>query len=322
YKRGIPRTIGYPDGTSQHLVVDDFGQISSITNQAGNKTSYTYDAVGRLTKITYPSGWNPETFAYAYAGAERGLGAGHWRRTVSQGDARHVTYYDALLRPVLTDTYIAGNSSSHISARKAYNWKGLTTFASWPVTGSPSRSAITAGTTTTYDALGRVTHVSQPSELGNLTTTTAYLGGARKKVTDPAGHATTTSYQVFDAPSYKAVTKVQAPEGIVQTITRNIYGNPTAITQSGPDGQGGTVSVAKHLYYNAQHRLCRSTEPETGSTLMGYDAAGNLTWSAEGLTVGGSGCGSKPASRTVRGYDAMNRLTTVSYPDGQGNSTT
>ncbi len=36
YKRGIPQAIGYPDGHSQSLVVDDFGQISAITDQAGN----------------------------------------------------------------------------------------------------------------------------------------------------------------------------------------------------------------------------------------------------------------------------------------------
>jgi len=52
YKRGIPQAIGYPDGTSQSLVVDDFGQIGGITDQAGSTTSYSYDAVGRLTGIT------------------------------------------------------------------------------------------------------------------------------------------------------------------------------------------------------------------------------------------------------------------------------
>ncbi|MGN6237047.1 RHS repeat domain-containing protein, partial [Dyella sp.] len=93
YKRGIPQSISYPDGTSESLAVDDFGQITSLTDQAGKTTSYAYDGVGRLTQITYPGGdsvaWAPKVFTYAYVNAaERGIGANHWRRTVSHGNAR------------------------------------------------------------------------------------------------------------------------------------------------------------------------------------------------------------------------------------------
>ncbi|MGN6227484.1 MAG: RHS repeat domain-containing protein, partial [Dyella sp.] len=73
YKRGIPQSISYPDGTSESLAVDDFGQITSLTDQAGKTTSYAYDGVGRLTQITYPGGdsvaWAPKVFTYAYVNA-------------------------------------------------------------------------------------------------------------------------------------------------------------------------------------------------------------------------------------------------------------
>lgn len=320
YQRGIPQAIGYPDGTSQSLVVDDFGQIASITDPAGKTTSYSYDAVGRLTGITYPAdsvAWYPKSFAYAYVtGAERGLGGGHWRRTISTGNARQVTYFDALLRPVLSDTYINGDSASHSNVRTGYNWKGQTVLQSWPEGGTPSLTTLTDGTHTTYDALGRVTQVAQDSELGSLATTTAYLSGARQQVTDPKGHVTTTTYQVFDQPGYDAVIKVQAPEGLTQTITRNLYGHPTAITQSGTYGTE-SLSVTKTLVYDAYQRLCRTTEPESGSTVMDYDAADNLAWSATGLAITGTGCGREqaPAAAKVnRAYDAMNRVLSVDYP--------
>ncbi|MHB1057090.1 MAG: hypothetical protein ACYC0F_04300 [Rhodanobacter sp.] len=78
YKRGRPQTIGYPDGTSQKLVVDDFGQ--------------TGDEVA----------WLPTTFTYTYVtSAERGLPANHWRRTTTTGGTVAVTYFDVMLRPVL-----------------------------------------------------------------------------------------------------------------------------------------------------------------------------------------------------------------------------
>ncbi|KQZ66752.1 hypothetical protein ASD55_17345 [Rhodanobacter sp. Root561] len=323
YKRGIPRAIGYPDGTSQSLAVDDFGQITSIIDQAAHTTSYTYDPVGRVTQVTYPAGdevaWYPTHFAYAFVtSAERGIAANHWRRTVTTGNASTVTYFDAMLRPLLSDTSIIGTAGSDTSTASAYDAKGQATFASYPVAGTPALSAITSGTHHSYDALGRPTQSIQDSELGPLTSLTAYLSGARRQVTDPKGNVTTTSYQVFDQPGGDAVIKVLAPQGITQTIARDLYGNPLSITQSGLYGTEQD-SLTRHLYYDIYHRLCRSTEPESGSTVMHYDAANNLDWSATGLAITGSACSQDQVAtgaKTARTYDAMNRVLTISPPTG------
>jgi YD repeat-containing protein len=329
YKRGIPQTIGYPDTRTQSLTVDDFGQITSITDQAGSTTSYSYDAVGRLKQITYPSGdeqaWYPSVFTYDYVtAAERGLGAGHWRRTASKGNARAVTYFDALLRPVLSDNYINGVAGSTTTALTNYDSKGQKTFTSYPsasalnFTTTPATAGI-AGSTSSYDALGRLIQARQDSELGVLTTSTAYLSGARQQVTDPKGKVTTTSYQVFDQPSYDAVTKVQAPENVTQVIVRDLYSNPLSIRQSGLYATQ-SVDVTKTLTYDSHHRLCRTTEPESGSAVMGYDDANNLVWSVSGATLSNDGsCHpelAQSASVTTRSYDAMNRLLTLSPPAG------
>ena len=329
YKRGIPQTIGYPDGTSQGLVVDDFGQIASITDQAGRTTSYGYDAVGRVTSITYPAGdevaWLPKTFAYDFVtGAERGLPANHWRRTTTTGSAKAVTYFDALLRPVVSDSAIG--SAVQASTLTTYDAKGQTTFASYPsattlnfptAPGTPN----TEGTTNSYDALGRLTEVRHVAEapINVVTTAIAYLSGARRQVTDPKGNVTTTSYQVFDQPSYDAVIKVQAPAGVTQTITRNLYGNPTEIRQYG-SFNGLSGDVTKKLFYDPHHRLCRTTEPESRSEVMGYDGANNLMWSVSGATLDDDGsCHPElvqSSSVITRAYDAMNRLKTIQPPTG------
>ncbi|WP_426687235.1 RHS repeat domain-containing protein [Rhodanobacter ginsengiterrae] len=323
YKRGIPQAIGYPDGTSESLTVDDFGQISAITDQAGHTTSYGYDPAGRITQVSYPAGdevaWYPTHFTYDFvASAERGIAANHWRRTVTTGNASTVTYFDAMLRPLLSDTSIIGAAGSDTSTANGYDAKGQTIFSSYPVAGTPALSAITSGTHHVYDALGRPTQSTQDSELGPLTSLTAYLSGARRQVTDPKGNVTTTSYQVFDEPGGDAVIKVQAPAGITQTIARDLYGNPLSITQSGLYGTENE-SVTKTLSYDIYHRLCRSTEPESGSTVMHYDAANNLDWSATGLAITGSGCGQDQVAadvKTARTYDAMNRVLTISPPTG------
>ena len=57
----------------------------------------------------------------------------------------------------------------------------------------------------------------------------------------------------------------------------------------------------------AYQQLCKSIEPETGSTVLAYDNAGNLSWSASGLR---RTCLFAPATRgsrisagtTVRGW--------------------
>jgi len=323
YKRGIPQSIGYPDATAQTLSVDDFGQIAAITNQAGATTSYGYDAIGRLARIDYPAGdavaWAPKTFQYSYVGPARGVNGNHWVRLVYQGNQFQRTDFDAMLRPVMSGTARASDQAFYVSSRTDYDWKGRKVFASYPVDGAVDLPNLVAGVATGYDALGRPTSTTQSSELGNLTTTTQYLSGAAKRVTDPKGNVTTTWYQVFDQPAYDNVVTVQAPENVLQTIARDVYGNPLSITQGGA-GQ----SVTKTMTYDSAHRLCRTWEPESGSEILAYDGADNLAWSVSGASFNGAGCGQDQVAetaRTVRAYDAMNRVTSVVYPTGTVPST-
>lgn len=188
WKRGLPQSISYADGTVQSAVVDDHGWISSVTDENGFVTSYTYDAMGRLASITYPSGdsaaWNTTTQVFEPVNAaEYGIAAGHWRQTVTTGNGKKLTYYDALWRPLITREYDAGNeAATQRFQRLAYDHDGRVTFASYP----GSSDALTTGTWTEYDALGRATAVSQDSELGPLTTLTEYLAGFQTRVTDRA----------------------------------------------------------------------------------------------------------------------------------------
>ena len=53
------------------------------------------------------------------------------------------------------------------------------------------------------------------------------------------------------------------------------------------DGSGvltiaAPLSVSRKYVYDAHQQLCKIIEPETGATVMDYDAAGNLAWSASG----------------------------------------
>jgi len=330
WKRGVPQTVRFaatpeaPSGTTRSALVNDAGWITRVTDENGFATNYTYDTMGRLASIVHPSGdstsWNTTTQAFErVAGAEYGIPGGHWRQTVATGNGRMIRYFDALWRPLLTREYDSGNAATTQRFQKfAYDHDGRVTFASYP----SASSAPAAGTWSEYDALGRPTAVAQDSELGLLTTTTAYLSGFRTRVTSPKGMQTTTGYMAWDQPTTELPISIAHPAGIFTDIARNAFGKPTAITRR--DSSGGT-SLTRRYTYDANQLLCRSVEPETGATLMGYDGAGNLAWSAAGLPAATACHASGNTAvilprRTSRAYDARNRLQSLTFPDNVGNT--
>lgn len=240
---GIPRRIDYADGTHETSTVSTQGWVTSVTDAGGSKTCYAYDLLGRVKKITHPSeagagvcdtsAWAATTISFVpVSTTEQGISGGHWRRTESTGNARKVTYYDGLWRPVLVheyDTAAAGTSRFNATAYDAY---GRTRHVIYPIATAPTMSNgnwSQQGVRTTYDALGRVTAVEQDSELGVLTTTTEYLSGFKRRTTDPSGNATIERFQAFGAPSYDLPIRIDAPENTRTTITRDIFGKPLSI---------------------------------------------------------------------------------------------
>lgn len=86
------------------------------------------------------------------------------------------------------------------------------------------------------------------------------------------------------------------------------------------------ASVTRSYVYDAYQRLCKTIEPETGSSVVDYDAAGNVAWSAGGLDLPGSGaCNRAEAAasgrRVDRSYDVRNRISSLQFPDGNGSTT-
>jgi YD repeat-containing protein len=317
YKRGVAQSIVHADGSSESALIDNIGNFTSVTNAASFTTTLGYTA-GRLSSIGYPAGgpvaWNGTTITFApVANTEYDLPAGHWRQTVTTGNASDVTYYDALWRPVYS--YTADNANPGATSRlvkRQFDHNGHTTFESYP---TRTYADIGPGVRTQYDALGRVIAVGADNGPQVLWTATSYLGGFQKAVTDPNGNVTTSSFHAFDEPSESAVAGIRAPLGVAVAINRDVFGKTQSITRS-----GGGQSATRSYVYDGFARLCKTIEPETGATVQDYDAANNVIWRASGNPLPSTiNCDTANVAATRKvtfGYDAMNRLQSTAYADG------
>ena len=325
--RGVPRTITHPDGFTESAVVNADGTIASVTDENGFTTSYEYDAMGRLTLTEFPAGdsvsWAPVTQSFQQVfKSEYGIPSGHWRQSIAQGDYRKYRYFDALWRPILEQEFDNADvvDTRRVTARH-FDHEGRETFVSYPGAVPANPSTFSAGTYSTYDALGRKRSVRQSSEHGTLTTTLNYASnGGYLIATNPRGYVTRTFYQAFDEPAYDAPVKITRDGDIQIYINRDVFGKPITMTQRNADA---STAVARRYYYDPQQRLCRQHDPEAKSTAIGYDAAGNVAWTAPGLNYStATSCYATQAyssgRRIDRTYDRRNRLLTVRHPDGRG----
>jgi RHS repeat-associated protein len=323
YYRGIPQSLTFADNTSKSAVVDGLGHLTSLTDEMGYTTGFGYDTMGRLASITPPTGdsvaWTPTNISFAQINsAEYGLPTGHWKQTITTGNATKVNYLDAFWQPVLSQEYDAANQAgTKRFTSKAFDYAGRASFGSYPVASITNYNDTINGVHTTYDGLGRTTASTQDSELGSLTTNYAYLTGFQTQVTNPRGFATTTSFQVFGSPDTSHPSQIVSPLGVTTTISRDVFGKPLTLTRSGT-WNGSPISETRSYVYDTNQRLCKRIEPETGASLMDYDAAQNIAWTVTGSTLTTNTCdrASVPtAAKTTRTYDARNRVLTVTIPN-------
>lgn len=293
YYRGIPRTVDFPDGSRVTRTIDSNGWMTGQTDGNGNTTTYTYSSMGWLESVNRPSPWADTTIIY------NGLGSGVSQQ-ISKGRETQTIVYDGMHRPLSVQRSGTGGVSS-IYSRFQYDGRGLTTFESWP----SATSTASAGVSITYDELQRVKS-ERETVSPNATTSYRYLSSNRVEVTDPENNKTITKYRSFGAPGQTEALEVVDAINVVTTMTRDIHGNITSLSQPG---------VLRSFVYDDRFRLCRHSAPEFGDELFIYNNANELTAWSRGET-GGSGCASSStASLTTQfEYDGLGREKLINYP--------
>jgi RHS repeat-associated protein len=244
YSYGIPKTISYPNSTSESVSVNDLGKITSHTDPMGLTTNYGYDSMGRLSAIIPPGGYNATNIGWSTS-------ASGWSRSITTGTATTSDTYDAYLHSVKT-TDTAGREID-----RTFDADGNMTYESYP-TG-------VNGITSTYDGLNRVA-----TQTDDQNRTITYDPGANAlTVTDRNGNQTKYTYLNYDGPGTAWPLSVLPPAGVsaATAIERDVWGKPVSIKRG---------SIQRTIAYDTGQLLYSITEPETGATIFTRDGAGNI----------------------------------------------
>lgn len=300
-----------------------------VSSTLDRTTSYGYDAVGNITSMTLPNGYQ---LLYEYDGANRLKAiknvagerieytldlAGNRTQEVIKNSSGTIKYsvnraYDELSRVMA----VTGNNSQN--DRQQYDVNDNPTIA---------KDGRNNQTQKNYDALNRVKKIIDP----NLNETQfTYNGQDRiKTVTDARGNVTTYNYDGLGN-----LTSQTSPDTGTTTFLYDNAGNRTKAT----DARG----VVANYTYDALNRLKTISYPGASieSTTFGYDdttsGAWGINYGVGRLTKVENGVSIitfkydpvgliKTKRATVNGitfvnsytYDAANNLTSITYPSGR-----
>jgi YD repeat-containing protein len=266
YFRGIALTEHQPEGITIYRTVNAAGNVTSETNGEGDKTYYDYDDLNRVKFIRYPVGSDVNiSYDATSKAAERGL-------------LREETYYDGFGR-------IIGSNLGGIGRTFGLDAMGRKVFESNP-------GSTTVGTSYAYDILDRVRMIVN----SDGTAQDISYGHGSKTITDERGYQTTYEYRAYGNPDQQFLMSITAPVTDANVlITRNTKDLVTTVTQGG---------LTRGYGYDEMYYLTSVINRETGTTIYGRNAAGNMI----SKSVGASGT-------TIYTYDGQNLLKTVTYPD-------
>ncbi|MFC3652279.1 RHS repeat-associated core domain-containing protein [Dyella humi] len=281
----------------------------AMAQTANTKTTYTYDALNRITQVTDPSGLNT-TYQYdglsdptSLTSPDTGVTARSYDAagnvlTGIDANGNAVTYtYDAEDRR-LSASYADSTQNVAYTYDEANSVTGCT--SSYPI-GHLTRVVENAVSTTfCYNAQGYVTQVSQA--VGGHTDVTTYThspGGKILNITYPSGNQVNYSYDANGRIS--GVTA--STSGGTTTLVSNVSYLPFGPVSGYTLGNGQAVTRT----YDANYRLTDLTSP--AFTLhVARDAMGDIT------AIGNS-AGANPAAETYS-YDPLYRLTAITEADG------
>ncbi len=326
---GRPGQVTDANGLVTEVSYDARGRLTS-RDVGGEMTSYEYDGVGQLVRLTTPGGYQ---LTYTYDAAHRltQIRDVHGNKVVYTLDAMgnrvkenlfdpsgilsqaHTREFDALNR-------LAKDFGSTLPSVQVTGYR-------YDPAGNLTRIVDPLGRTTSmsYDALDRLIALTDPA--AGLTRFDYDLRDEIAGVTDPRGLTTTYQRDGLDNLHSQAspdtgttenthddagnLTSNTDARGVVTTYTYDALNRLTQAVFSPPSGS--PLASLTHSYgydqgVNGIGRLTRITDP-TGTTMFAYDAHGRLTQDTR-VIAGVS-------YTTSYRFDSAGKLVGLTYPSGR-----
>jgi RHS repeat-associated protein len=286
------------------------GQPALVIDPNGLRTTFEYDAFGRMTRTLYRGATDTvirmPNQSHAWATCVSNCPANTYLRhvVVQDGAPTSTEYLDMYGRVLRTDTRLLDGTVSMVETR--YNKRGLVSQVSEPYRSGDTQYWTVFGNETQYDVLGRPRQKTVPkffgAGIGELRTTYTYNGTETKiELTNTGGScypnslpACPTMYRDVDALGRIASTRdalsnvtkywydadgnalaIQAVNGSITSAAYNALGHRTNVADA---NQGASSYV-----YNALGEVLRRTDARAIATNYQYDALGRM--SAKSATV-------------------------------------
>ncbi|MEZ5559641.1 MAG: RHS repeat-associated core domain-containing protein [Pseudomonadales bacterium] len=323
---GNPTSLTTAAGVT-NMAYDAQGRVSQITSPTGLVRTYTYDASGRplTSAVTRTVGGSPvvETTSYTYDGNGKLLTRtdplGNVTTYVYDGNKRLASETDALGR-VTTYEYDARGNLFRVTHPDA-----TTDIYQYDLENRRTAHTDTGGRTSffEYDSADRMTRVIYAD--GGTTVNTFNAGGNLVTQADTLGHTTTYTYDGLDR-----VLTMTDPLGNVTTYTyTDSQVKPTTVT----DGNGNvtTYSYDTAMLFSEDlvgttlpdgettsqeigpnGRVTSRTDARGNTTTYAYDAVGRVTAVTDALG-GITTYGYDEAGNRISQTDALGRVTTFTY---------
>ena len=258
---GRPLTVTDPNGLVTHLAYDTLGRLV-LRNAGGEKTTFSYDAAGDLSRITLPDG---SYLAYSYDNARRLVG-------VADQLGNRITYtLDTRGNRIEEDRY---DTDHNLTRTRSQVYNDLNQLSQ--VIGAQGQV-----TAYGYDAHGNRRAETDPLDhvtirsfdaVNRLVKSTNALGGAVDYAYNSQDHLTqvvdadanVTSY-VYDDLGNRL--QVESPDSGVTDYRYDGAGNVTSKT----DAKGDTT----HYTYDALNRITGVSYADGSTTTYTYDTAPN-----------------------------------------------
>lgn len=275
------------------------GQVSSVTTALGQTTTFdAYDAAGLLTQETSPAGIVTH-YGYDARGRLTSTsdgGPGGIARTRAMA-------YDAAGRLIQITTedgisFTLENDDDSKIVAIVDPLGGRTTYG-YSLARNPTSAQV-------KDAAGSILRTVQQGFDNHNQLATVNVGtGSAQRGSDLAGNLTSYGDPKQNPPAvrtFDGAGRLAAEHDSGGGITRIAYdANDEATAVTTPNGATWSYEVDDLGNEVAEH------SPDRGTITRGFDAAGNMTWRLDARGI-----------RSTYTYDALNRITSVSFSGGSG----